>query len=179
MLLQLNNISQQGLWIQQGALQSLVDIRLEIWNRNDGERRIVAAQGSMKVGDGYASDYLVVYPFANFSSQPFEMTLKLDSKVTSEIHIYHSSYLNNAQSWRRVPNVDIKNNIARFSRHEGGIYVARTQPATAAIVGIVIAVIAGVVVVLASVIYFKRRPEAWTNVSDRARNIHRSLQSKI
>ena len=133
----------------------------------------------MKVGDGYASDYLVVYPFANFSVQPFEMTLKLDSELTSEIHIYHSSYLNNAQSWERVANVNIKNNIARFSQHEGGIYVARTHAATAAIVGIVVAVVAGITVILASVIYFKRRPEAWTNLSNRVRNIRRSLQSRV
>ncbi|RDD42900.1 Protein DD3-3 [Trichoplax sp. H2] len=140
--------------------------------------RIKQAHGTVNVGDGYASDFLVVYPFTNFSSKSFDVTLKLDSQISSEIHIYHSSYIN-AQSWTRVPNVTIENNIARFSQREGGLYVARTQPATAAIAGIVIAIVAGLVVIIGSIIYFRRRPEAWANLANRARNIHRSLQSKV
>ncbi len=75
--------------------------------------------GAMEKGDGYASNYMAVYPMEKFPSQDSKLTvnLKLHADVDAEdVTVYHSP---NMKSWRRLKDPVIQAGQAKISLDQG------------------------------------------------------------
>ena len=61
----------------------------------------------------------------------------------------------------------------------GGLYVARKHRDVAMIAGITLACVFVLVVVIGTIIYYRRKPEAWARARGRFRNLTRSLKTEV
>ena len=61
----------------------------------------------------------------------------------------------------------------------GGLYVARRHRDVAMIAGITLACVFVLVVVIGTIIYYRRKPDAWARARGRFRNLTRSLKTEV
>ena len=111
----------QGVWVERGTFNSLKPITLEEWSKSDGEAEVEAMGASVDVGDGYASNFLVINPQEKLTDgdKKFSVTLKVDSSMSGTVNVYKADK-NNPQ-WRKV-DADINDGVAKM-QVDSGIYV--------------------------------------------------------
>ena len=135
---------------------------------------------SLQVGDGFASKFVVIYPQRPLShpNQPLTVSMKVDTSAHG-LAIYHTNSENFA-TWTRVDaQIDNNNNMATFKTHEGGVFVARYQTNVPLVVGMVITLLVFVMIVVGSIVYFRRYPEKWESVTQRYRDVRRSMTERV
>ena len=114
------NFRSQGIWIDEDVLKGLTEIRLEEWSTAEGNSKIEQAGGSVKVGDDYSSNFLVVYPMKPLvkSGRSFTLKMKLEESTGFKTYIYHSSDM---KTWSAVSDVSYKDGTATFQGTSGKI----------------------------------------------------------
>jgi len=165
--------------IERDILDGLHKVQLESWSVAQGER-IQKEQGyKLNVGSDYASDYIVLHPQQKIAQdeKTFTMKMKVTMPSTDDIGIYRSTD-NNLGSWQRIK-AEVKGHEVTFQTDMGGIYVARTEPDVVAIVGIVRGCLAAVVIIVGTVIYFRRHPEKWDGLKHSCTKAQKSTQNKV
>ena len=112
----------QGVWIDEDVLKGLTNVRLEEWSSTEGNSKIDQAGGSIKVGDDYSSNFLVVYPMKPLvkSGRSFTLKMKLEESTGFKTYIYHSSDM---KTWSTVSDVSYKDGTATFQATSGKILV--------------------------------------------------------
>ncbi|XP_077997419.1 protein DD3-3-like isoform X2 [Glandiceps talaboti] len=165
--------------IERDILSELHQIQLEAWSIAQGER-VQEEQGhKMTAGSAYASDYIVLHPQQKLTQEDktFIMKMKVTMPSTDEIKIFHSTN-DNLGSWQRIK-AEVKGHEVTFETDMGGIYVARTEPNVVAIVGIVIGCLAAVVLIVGTIIYFRRHPDKWDSLKHGCNIAKKSTQSEV
>ena len=111
----------QGVWVQRGTFSSLKPITLEEWSKSDGEARAEAMGASVDVGDGYASNFLVVNPQEKLTEgdKKFSVTMKVDSSMSGTVTVYKADA--NSPQWRKV-DADIDDGVAKMQVDSGMCY---------------------------------------------------------
>ena len=66
-----------------------------------------------------------------------------------------------------------------MSLSTGGVYVARTHKNIAMIAGISVACAIVLIIIIGTVIYCRKKPEAWDKTKTRMRNVTRSLKTEV
>lgn len=160
------------------TLEQLQPISVELMSADDGQKMIEEKGGRMGVGHGYASDFLVVNPHSLETKKKFKIGMKVDSSVTSKIQFYHSSDALDLKTWFKVDS-SISDGFATMETDEGGVYVARTLPNSAAIAGIVVTCIIIVIVIGGTAFYFRRHPDKWRSVKSSCVNACRSCKRNV
>ena len=69
--------------------------------------------------------------------------------------------------------------MVEFQTQYGGVFVARKHSALGAIVGIVAACVVVALLVVATIIYFKRNPGKWQRMKQGVKYAERSTQNKV
>lgn len=95
----------------------------------------------------------------------------------SGVEIYRSKSTDMA-TWTKIPS-SVSSGTASFQVNQGGVYVARSHQNLGPIIGIVAACVVVVLVVIASVVYFKRNPNSFEKLKSGARKAERSVQNKV
>ncbi|XP_057297072.1 protein DD3-3-like isoform X2 [Hydractinia symbiolongicarpus] len=166
----------EGVWVKKGMLAGTKTIRIEKWPQSDGEAKLSSRGGKLNVGDSYKSDFFVVHPFEDLADGN-KVTIKIKIE-SSDAVVYHSMDYKN---WLRVENVDHSSGVASFQTKKGGIYVGRLDDKSMknVIIGVSVAVVVVLVLIGGAVLYFKRRPEAYTGMRKGLQDMKLSTQSKI
>lgn len=132
----------------------------------------------LQTGDKYASNFIVVQPetIITQSGATFTVQMQVDPDA-SEVEIYRSKSSDMA-TWTKVPS-SVSGSTASFQVDQGGVYVARSHQNLGPIIGIVAACVVVLLVVIASVMYFKRNPSSFEKLKSGARKAERSVQNKV
>lgn len=128
-------------------------------------------------GDGYASDFVVIYPDELIGDQQ-DKTFVLEMKVddSKNVDLYHAT--TDFSVWSKVE-ARIQDGRATVQARTGGVWVARRHTNIGMIVGIVVACVVVVAVITGTVIYFTRNPTKWQAVKTNCRNAKRSTHSHV
>lgn len=110
------------------------------------------------------------------SGATFTVQMQVDPDA-SEVEIYRSKSTDMA-TWTKVPS-SVSGSTASFQVDQGGVYVARSHQNLGPIIGIVAACVVVLLVVIASVMYFKRNPSSFEKLKSGARKAERSVQNKV
>lgn len=162
--------------VEQGTFLALQSMRMEEWTP---EQAIASNRlRSEPTGDKYASNFIVVQPetIMTQSGATFTIQMQVDPDA-SEVEIYRSKSSDMA-TWTKVPS-SVSGSTASFQVDQGGVYVARSHQNLGPIIGIVAACVVVLLVVIASVMYFKRNPSSFEKLKSGARKAERSVQNKV
>lgn len=157
--------------VEQGDFTELHKLRLEKWTPQQ------ATQVSNMIGDEYASDFVALYPETELTTEGKTITMKIKLNTDKDVSIYRST-TDNLHSWVEM-DAEVNNGVASFQTSHGGVYVATTSSNIAFIVGIVVGCVVIAIIVIATVVYFKRNPGKWQKMKNKMHYAERSMQDKV
>ncbi|XP_006822467.2 protein DD3-3-like [Saccoglossus kowalevskii] len=168
-----------GIHVERDTLDDLYKFQMEVWAAKQGEAAMHQIGRQISVGTGYASDYVVLHPQQKVTQddKTFTMKIKVTHPTTEDIAVYRSN-ADTFSSWHRVSAVKQGDSVL-FETQEGGVYVVRTESDVAAIVGIVLGCLAAIIIIVGTVIYFRRHPDKWNRVTHSCSRAKKSTQSKV
>lgn len=131
-----------------------------------------------QVGDSYVSNFLVVDPVERLTvdGRTFSVEMTVDCSVCT-VAMYRSDP-STFSFWTRV-NADIADGKARFEAVEGGVYVARSESQIGVYVGVGVVCAALLLVLVGTLIYFKKHPEKFQQIQKAAKYAERSTKDKV
>lgn len=120
---------------------------------------------------------MALYPETKLTTQGKTITMKIKLNADKDVSIYRST-TDNLHSWVEM-DAEINNGVASFQTSHGGVYVATTSSNLAFIVGIVVGCVVIAIIVIATVVYFKRNPGKWQKMKNKMHYAERSMQDKV
>ncbi|XP_014664364.1 PREDICTED: protein DD3-3-like [Priapulus caudatus] len=166
-----------GVYIDRGTLDTLQEFSLEQWSIAAAEARLAALDAGFPEGDGFGSDVMLLLPQNKVTPGENRFTMKIDLDSHKDVEVYHAN-TQNFVSWQRLEGT-VENGAVEFSTDRGGIYVVRTNTNIGMIVGITVACAAIALIIVGSVIYFKKHPSKWETIASSATRTKRSLQGRV
>jgi hypothetical protein len=103
--------------------------------------------------------------------------MTIDPPASTDVYIYRTNN-DYFSTWTRV-DAQISGKEANFETDMGGVYVAVYSRPVGMIVGVTLAVIAIIVIIAGTVIYFRRNPEKWAQCMGSLRNVQRSTAGQV
>ena len=111
-----------------------------------------------QVGNDYVSSFVSITPDIALTHEGRHFTVTLPVRSEDYISVYRTD--TNFSFWARVEDMEIDDRHARFQAASGGVYVVVKQlNLLVIIVGVVVTLMILSVMVIATVLYFKRYPE--------------------
>ncbi|XP_064604895.1 protein DD3-3-like isoform X2 [Liolophura sinensis] len=164
--------------VPQGVFDRLQKIRLESWSPLKGDKEIRSRGREISVGDSYVSNFLVVHPVERLAvnGRTFSVQMAVDCSVCT-VAMYRSDP-STFSFWTRV-NADVANGKAHFEAVEGGVYVARSESKIGVYVGAAVVCVAILLVLVGTIIYFKKHPEKFRQIQKAAKYAERSTKDKV
>ncbi|XP_061187895.1 protein DD3-3-like [Saccostrea echinata] len=162
--------------VGQGVFATLQTLQMEEWSPEQA-----VGSGSLRsepVGDDYASNFVVIRPetVVTQNGATFTIQMQVDPDA-SNVEIYRSKFQDMA-SWTKIPS-SVNGGTASFQVDQGGVYVARSHQNLGPIIGIAVAGIVLALVVVATIVYFRRNPDRFQKLKSGARKAERSVQNKV
>jgi len=167
-----------SLTVEENTFSNLKKISIEKWSIKDGEAVMSSKNKAINAGDSYASDFIRVSPeelIEDGEDKFITITMVLTDSSDS-VKVYRAP--NDISDWTRV-DAEINSGQAKVQAQRGGVYIARSESNIGMTVGIAVGCAALLVVILGTVLYFRRNPTKWTAVKTNCRNAERSLHSKV
>lgn len=95
----------------------------------------------------------------------------------SGVEIYRSKSSDMA-SWTKVPS-SVSGSTASLQVDQGGVYVARSHQNLGPIIGIAVACVVVALIVVATIVYFRKNPSSFEKLKSGARKAERSVQNRV
>jgi hypothetical protein len=96
----------------------------------DGDKMIQSKNGKMGVGNGYASDFLVINPHALKTNDKFTVKMGYESGSTEEVEVYRSDDKEGLRTWYQVDST-ISDGKLRFQSDQGTLELSPPTPLSA------------------------------------------------
>ena len=105
---------EDGISIEKGVMQNPKRVIIQRWDSDAAEKIIEKNGGSMNIGSGYESKYLVVEPFEELADgKKVTIKMKVDSSTAK---IYHSV---NYKTWNEIDDYSYDDGTAQFQSRKG------------------------------------------------------------
>lgn len=165
--------------IQEGVFDSLHLMRLEVWPRGQGQEKVKVAGSTLKAGEDYVSDFLVLYPQSTLArpGKHMDVSLHIDPDA-SNVAVYRTSSSGNFGTWTKL-DTDIDGATASFRATSGGVYVAKSHSNTLLIVALVLSTVVILAVVVGGVCYFRKNPNKWKKLKTETAHLKSNLKDKV
>ncbi|XP_071960552.1 protein DD3-3-like [Antedon mediterranea] len=146
-----------------GDLNQLYDIRLEEWTPEVGEKIVQSYGREVNVGKHYESNFINLGPVGNLTKngRTFSMQINLNDDSYDVLSVYYSD--DDFRTWNEV-DAELQNDKVTFEAQKGGVYIVRGNPNIGLIVGCVIAALVFVLLIVGSVMYFRKNPDKWAGI---------------
>ncbi|XP_033116568.1 protein DD3-3-like [Anneissia japonica] len=146
------------LTFDEGDLSQLFDIRLEEWTPEVGEKIVESYGREVNVGKQYESNFIVVGPQVALTEEgkTFTMQINLNDDSYDVLTVYYSN--DEYKTWNKI-DAELSNDKVSFEAQFGATYIVRGMPNVGLIVGCTIAALVAVILIIGSIMYFRKHPE--------------------